>query len=453
MRAVIYLTTRLFYKEVAVKYVEPLPLDKPIIFVGNHLSTFLDPILISVNTGLYPAFLTKADVFANPLVRRFLFSLRMLPIYRQRDGADFVQRNEAVFDTSIQQLEANLQFVIFGEGSHSSFRRLRDLKKGFARIGFAALERHNGALDVQIVPVGVEYSDFTKMYQTVTQTYGRSIPLKKYLPDYRKDPRQTLITVKKDVSDALRQLLIHIPSREHYDAVESLRIIARPWLYERLGLSAQDAHDRLAAEQRLVAAQTRLEEAAPGQMQAFAGDIRRYCQTLDALNFRHRLVPGPLPRRSGLLGRLLLLLPLLPFYLLGLTTAYVPYKLPVWFSKRTFKDHMYFPAVNMTGAMFLFPLFWLLETLLVQILWNHEAITLAFALLMPFSAWLAFRFWIQLKKIWHEWRFIRFAEKHPDQLAELRRQLKRILRSTEQMLARYGCEASNERLSRSETQL
>lgn len=445
MRAVIYLTTRLFYKKVAVRYVEPLPRDKPIIFVGNHLSTFLDPILISVNTGLYPAFLTKADVFANPLARRFLFSLRMLPIYRRPDGADFIQRNEVVFDTSIQQLEANLQFVIFGEGSHSSFRRLRELKKGFARIGFAALERHDGALDVQIVPVGVEYSDFTKMHQTVTQTYGRPIPLKKYLPDYRKDPVQTLIAVKQDVYNALQQLLIHIPTQEHYDAVESLRIIARPWLYHYLGLSDPDAHERLAAEQRLIGAQTRFEEAAPGEMRVLAGDIRRYRQTLDDLNFRHRLVHEPLSRRWRLLGRLLLLLPLLPFYLLGVITGYLPYKLPVWFSKRTFKDHMYLPAVNMTGAMFLFPVFWLLETLLVHTIWNSETITLAFAVLMPFSAWLAFRYWIQLKKIWHEWRFIRFSEKHPERLAELRKQYDRILRSTEQMLASYGCAGAEER--------
>lgn len=444
MRAVIYLATRLFYKEVAVRYVEPLPRDKPIIFVGNHLSTFLDPILISVNTGLYPAFLTKADVFANPLVRRFLFALRMLPIYRRPDGADFIQRNEAVFDTSIQQLEANLQFVIFGEGSHSSFRRLRDLKKGFARIGFAALERHDGALDVQIVPVGVEYSDFTKMHQTVTQTYGRPIPLKKYLPDYRKDPVQTLIAVKQDVYHALRQLLIHIPTQEHYDAVESLRIITRPWLHRHLGLK-NDPHDKLAAEQQLIAAQTRFEEAAPGEMRVFAGDIRQYRQTLEDLDFRQRLVHEPLPRRRQLLGRLLLLLPLFPFYLLGVMTGYAPYKLPVWFSKRTFKDCMYLPAVNMTGAMFLFPVFWLLETLLVHIIWNSETITLAFAVLMPFSAWLAFRYWIQLKKIWHEWRFIRFSEKHPERLAELRKQYDRILRSTEQMLASFGCAGSEER--------
>jgi len=209
-------------------------------------------------------------------------------------------------------------------------------------------------------------------------------------------------------------------------------------------LEDPDPHDKLAAEQRLIAAQTRFEGSSPDEMRAFAGDIRRYRQTLEALNFRHRLVRGSLPRRRQLFGRLLLLLPLLPFYLLGVFTGYVPYKLPVWFSKRTFKDFMYFPAVNMTGAMFLFPVFWLLETLLVHIIWNSETITLAFALLMPFSCWLAFRYWLQLKKIWHEWRFIRFAERYPERLAELRKQYDRILRSTEQMLASYGCAGSKE---------
>lgn len=434
MRGLLYLTTRLFHKEIAVKYLEPLPRDKPIIFVGNHLSTFLDPILISVNTGLYPAFLTKADVFKHPLVSRFLFSIRMLPIYRLRDGADFIQRNEAVFDVSIQQLEANLQFVIFGEGSHSPFRRLRDLKKGFARIGFEALERNNGELDVQIVPVGVEYSDFTKMHQTVVQTFGRPIPLKEYLPAYRENPRQTLVSLKEAVYAALQKLVIHIPTEEHYETVESLRHITRPWLYEQLNIERSDPHQRLAAEQQLIAAAMGFEEASPAEMREFAQLVRTYEKDLGQKGFRPHLVHSPPPSQLTLLGRLLILLPFLPFYLLGVITSYLPYKLPVWFTEKTFKDHMYHPAVNMTGGMVLFPLFWLVETILVHLIIGNGPVTLSFALLMPFSAWFALRYWIRLKKWWGQWRFLRFSSQKPDEAAALRKQHREILRQTERIL-------------------
>lgn len=437
MRGLLYLTTRLFYRKIAVKYLAPLPKDKPIIFVGNHLSTFLDPILITVNTGLYPAFLTRADVFKRPLARRFLNSIRMLPIYRRKDGVDFIERNEAIFDVTIQQLEANLQFVIFGEGSHSSFRRLRELKKGFARIGFAALERNGGDLDVQIVPVGVEYSHFTKMHQTVTQTYGRPIPLREYLPDYRENPRQTLVKIVSDVYDALQSLIIHIPSQEHYHTVESLRILSRPWLPKYLSLQSSDPHEQLRAEQRLISALSDLEKNAPEEMDRFAQSIRECHQTLEELDFRPHLLHGPAPKRIQLLGQSLLFLLLLPLHLSGVVTSYLPYKIPVWFSRKNFRDKMYHPAVNMVGGMLLLPLFWLLETLLVQIIWGNGYWTLAFALLMPLSAWFSLRYWIALKKWWAKWRYLRFSDKNPAQISNLKERYEAILTQTEAILQKY----------------
>ncbi|MCG8330830.1 MAG: 1-acyl-sn-glycerol-3-phosphate acyltransferase [Chitinophagales bacterium] len=434
MRTLMYVTTRLFYKQIAVKYLEPLPRDKPIIFVGNHLSTFIDPILISVNTGLYPAFLTKSDVFQHPLVRRFLFSIRMLPIYRRRDGEDFIQRNEEVFDVSIQQLEAKLQFVIFAEGSHSSFRRLRELKKGFARIGFEALERNKGELDVQIVPVGVEYSDFRKMHQTVTQTYGVPIPLKKYLADYRQNPQLSLNIIKADVYQALQKLVVHIPTEEYYDEVEALRRIAGPWLYGYLKIDQTDPHQRMAAEQQMIDAQTALEANDPTAMQRLAKLVNIYQGELEKNNIRPWLIHSPSPSLIFLLAKLLLLILLSPLYLLGVLTSYLPYKLPVWFTERTFKDFMYHPAVNMTGGMVLFPLFWLVETVLVHAIWGNGMLTLAFALIMPIAAWFSLRYWIWLKKWWGRWRFLRFTRNKRAEWKGLKQQYEEIITSIRQML-------------------
>ena len=434
LRTIMYIATRLFYKHIAVKYLEPLPRDKPIIFVGNHLSTFIDPILISVNTGLYPAFMTRSDVFKHPLVRRFLFSIRMLPIYRRRDGKDSVQRNAEVFDVAIQQLEANLQFVIFGEGSHSSIRRLRELKKGFARIGFEALERNNGELDVQIVPVGVEYSDFQKMYQTVTQTYGEPIPLRKYYPAYQQHPKLTLNAIRDDVSRALQKLIIHIPTEEHYEAVEGLRQIARPWLYEYLNVDQSDPHQRMAAEQQMINAQTAFEAADPERMRQLSKLILSYQQVLDKNNIRPYLVQGPYDSALFLLGWLLLLILFSPLHLLGVLTSYIPYKLPVWLSENSFKDFMYYPAVNMTVGLLLFPLFWLLETVVVHAIWGNAWLSLAFAVIMPFSAWFALHYWIWLKKWWGRWRFWRFTRKKSAEWAGLKQQYEEIIAKTQTMI-------------------
>jgi 1-acyl-sn-glycerol-3-phosphate acyltransferase len=294
MREWCFAGSRLYFKKVETTYIEPLPRDKPIIFVGNHCNTFIDPILISVNTRLYPAFLTTAAAFKNPVVAKFLHAIRMLPIYRQRDGGDTIQKNKEIFDISIKQLEANLQFVIFAEGSHSPFRRLRDFKKGFARIGFGALEQNEGDLDVYIVPVGVEYRQFGKMHQEVTQTFGKPILVKDYWEDYQKDKEGTLNKLKNHVYNDLKDLLIHIPTEIHYEAVESLRNIVRPWLYDFLGYKNPKLHDMLLAEKQMIAAQTSFEKEQPEAMDAFAQKIQIYQDTLDQYNFRNHLVANGL---------------------------------------------------------------------------------------------------------------------------------------------------------------
>jgi 1-acyl-sn-glycerol-3-phosphate acyltransferase len=424
----------LYFKKIETKYIEPLPVDKPIIFVGNHNNTFIDPILIATNTRLYPAFLAMAAAFKKPVVAKFLHAIRMLPVYRQRDGVDSIKKNELIFDISIQQLEANLPFVIFAEGSHSSYRRLRSFKKGFARIGFEALKRNNGELDVQIVPVGVEYRQFTKMNQEVTQTFGKAIPLKDFWEEYQRDQDAALNNLKKAVYKSLQDILIHIPTEEYYEEVESLRNITRPWLYAFQGLKAPGLHEKMVAEKKMITAQTAMEKEQPEQMKSFAQKISNYQESLDKNNFRNHLIQkGPRSRFSMILQVLLMVI-LSPIYLLGVITSYIPYKLPVLISKKLFKDFMFHGAVNYAGALAFFTVFVLLETLLVQLVFGDWKITLVFLILMPFVGVFSFRFWIALKKLWHQWRYANFQSIRKQEAAELEQQYEDIIENTASMM-------------------
>lgn len=438
MREWCFAGSRVYFKKVETKYLEPLPREKPIIFVGNHCNTFIDPILISVNTRLYPAFLTTAAAFKVPIVAKFLHAIRMLPIYRQRDGGDPIRKNQEIFDISIQQLEANLQFVIFAEGSHSPFRRLREFKKGFARIGFDALEKHKGDIDVQIVPVGVEYRQFGKMHQEVTQTYGKAIPIKDYWEDYQKDKERALIKLKDHVYNDLKNLLIHIPTEKHYDAVESLRKITRPWLYDFLGLKRPGLYDMLLAEKQMIAAQTKMEQEQPEAMDSFAQKILAYQQDLDKLNFRNHLVVNG---RSSWIKMILQFIPFLvflPVFVAGFVTGYIPWRVPGIIAKKVFRDEMYHGAINYGGGLALFTLFWIIEVLLVQLIFGNGWITLAFALIMPAVAYGAFLYWIALKKWWHRWRFAGFTQRNNGTASKLKQQYDEIIQMTEDMITKFG---------------
>lgn len=140
----------------------------------------------------------------------------MIPVYRMRDGRNTLGKNDLIFNKCAEILNEGKSIVMFPEANHNLKRRVRPLSKGFTRILFRAMER-NPDLDIQIVPVGLNYKNATSFPDSVAICYGKAIPLK---PMYEKtDTIKTEKKVKETVADSLKQLTTHIPSEKHYDAI------------------------------------------------------------------------------------------------------------------------------------------------------------------------------------------------------------------------------------------
>ncbi|MDZ7807651.1 MAG: 1-acyl-sn-glycerol-3-phosphate acyltransferase [Gracilimonas sp.] len=123
-------------------------------------------------------FLTRAQAFKPDIVGKFLWSINMMPVYRVRDGFSSIQKNNEIFDKCISYLKNKDTILIFAEANHNLKRRIRPLSKGFTRIAFDAEEKYNWHLDLQIVPVGVNYTRHRKAGNTVQVNYGKAIPSK-----------------------------------------------------------------------------------------------------------------------------------------------------------------------------------------------------------------------------------------------------------------------------------
>ena len=87
-----------YFKKILISGKENIPRNKAILFVANHQNALIDPLLIGATTPRELNFLTRADVFNKPLVKRLLSTVNMLPIYRIRDGITSLSRNEEVFE-------------------------------------------------------------------------------------------------------------------------------------------------------------------------------------------------------------------------------------------------------------------------------------------------------------------------------------------------------------------
>ena len=206
-----------FYsKRIKVTGKENIPKKGAVLFMVNHPNGLIDPLIIAVNNPRIQHFLVRAAVFKKPLVKKFLGTLNLMPIYRIRDGIKQLGRNQEIFDKCFSILENKKALMIFPEGSHDRRRTIRPLSKGFSRIVFGALEK-NPELQIQIVPVGLTYQNSSVYPANIMLQYGTPI----LANDYYKEDNLTSETkrLKEVISNQLEELTVHIPLNENYDQV------------------------------------------------------------------------------------------------------------------------------------------------------------------------------------------------------------------------------------------
>ena len=181
LRLAVKIALHVYFSQIKVYGKANIPKGKAVMIVSNHQNALIDPILIATHTNLKPHFLTRASVFKKSFVAKLLDFIRMIPIYRVRDGINNMEKNNETFDKSVKILLEKGSIVIFAEGNHSNQRNLRPLKKGFARIAYQALEREPD-LDLVILPVGINYSNHRFSGSKVSLIFGKTIQPKDYFP-------------------------------------------------------------------------------------------------------------------------------------------------------------------------------------------------------------------------------------------------------------------------------
>jgi 1-acyl-sn-glycerol-3-phosphate acyltransferase len=192
----------------------PIP-DGPVIFVANHQNAFLDAILMICSTKRTPWSLTRANVFNKPLVKKFLTIIKMLPVYRFRDGFSTLRKNDEMIENCVNLLTNGKCILIFGEGNHNDQWYLRPLQKGFARIALAAEEKNDWKLGVKIVPVGLQYDSHGDFRSRVLVSFGTPILVKEVLNSSKITPDNIDNLIKKTEA-AFKPLMLHIKT-DHYE--------------------------------------------------------------------------------------------------------------------------------------------------------------------------------------------------------------------------------------------
>jgi 1-acyl-sn-glycerol-3-phosphate acyltransferase len=215
VRAFVRTALWVYYKDIQVHGRENLKKDKPLMVLANHQNGLIDPLVIGTYSGLYPYYLARADVFNHALIHRMLRYLRMMPIYRLRDGRDFAQKNEGIYQRCAQIIQKNNSLLLFPEGGHGRNRKVRPLKNGFIHILSKTLAQ-NPEIDVWIQPMGVNYTNLTEFPDRVRLYIAPAIRVKDFWQD---GEDQTLL--KQAVFDSICRCTVHIEDLSQHDRLVS----------------------------------------------------------------------------------------------------------------------------------------------------------------------------------------------------------------------------------------
>jgi 1-acyl-sn-glycerol-3-phosphate acyltransferase len=216
---------RLFYRKIFVNGRENIPEGGGLIFAANHQNALMDALAVIMTVGYQPVYLARADIFRNPIIARILTFLKIMPVYRFRDGVETMGQNEDTFKKTSAVLKSGGCIGIMPEGNHGEMKRLRLLKKGIFRIAFKASEGSGSQQDIKIVPVGIDYSNTSRLFEELVVNYGKPLSVSEYLHLYEKHPQKGINAMKDDLAGSMRPLIIDIRDELNYYKDRLLSII------------------------------------------------------------------------------------------------------------------------------------------------------------------------------------------------------------------------------------
>lgn len=390
---------RKFFKTTTIVGLDNIPKDRPVIITPNHQDTLMDALCIIYNVHGRAVFMARADIFGkSKLIANTLRFLKILPLYRIRDGVKELKNNDASFEEAVGVLESRQKLVVLPEGSHVGERRLRQLKKGVARIAFMAEERNNFELGLEIVPAGLDYTHYINVGARFMVQYGKPIQVAKYKDLYHENPQKAMAALMDEIRAGMLPLMLNLDNEAEYKTLETLDDIYINDLYQGRQSRRSVKHTEILAKKQQMGeklmAFAQSQSAEYENVKQLADEFRTL---LKKLNLRLWAVARDKYSAVGIFLSRLLQLALLPVFVAGFVPNILPFALPMRFS-RGIKDPQFLSSVRFVISVVLFFLFYLIYLIPLLILLPKWWMAIVTLVALPYLAALAFRYYVWFRK-------------------------------------------------------
>ena len=212
--------TRRAYRRFEVKGKENLPKNVATVFGVNHSNTLMDALVLLSSDNIKKVFIARGDIFKNPTVAKILHFLRILPIFRIRNGVAAVRQNDDSLNKAVDVLHDHVDLYLFPEGTHRTKHSLMRMGKGLFHIALDANKQFGDQSPVYIIPTAIEYGDYFRFRSTALINFGDPINVTEFLKHTTEENEAVTINQLKDLlHEEISKLFTYIPDDEDYDAI------------------------------------------------------------------------------------------------------------------------------------------------------------------------------------------------------------------------------------------
>jgi len=321
------ITSLVYFKKIRVLGLGNIPAKGPVIYAITHQNSLLDAYLSNAFSWRSPYYLVRADIYKHKIIDKLMRSIKTLPVYRIRDGYNSIKKNDQTFDTTKEILIKGGVVAIFPEGSHSMTHQLRPLKKGIARMAIMAEAAADFNLNVQIVPIGINYDSYLKSSSRTLVNVGKPINIADYKQIFLEDQNNAFRLMLSDLTLKMKSLIVHIDSTNYNSVYQE---------YQKQRVYKKSLLKQLNSDQELVRCIEHGE---------------KFPYTADKIPTLIQLIKNS-------------------FYMLRLGLGYIPKSIVRLMVKKTVKDKNFIATMSFTYSIFIYPFFYVIVYFLLKVALN-----------------------------------------------------------------------------------
>lgn len=263
------------------------------------------------------------------------------------------------------------------------------------------------------MPVGLEYSNYSRFRQVLTVVYGKPIEVSEFTGLYKESPERALNELRTRLSNEMKNNMVHIESEKDYEAIDELRSVIN-------GKFSDDIKSpKFFRDRELISKINLLQTSNPDVYRKICSLSLQVKTKAKELNTDYRLLEKKKHPLGWLIAGMIGIIITFPLFLYGniftLTFLEIP-NLQI----RKIRDPQFHSSIRYALSFILAFIFLPVYLVLSLIIFSSWWIGLLVFLTLPLSGLFAWNYYLQFRRITGGFR-VRSFIKHNDQEFDLLR--------------------------------